>query len=58
MSQPLDRWETATLINCIRERIEGVEALCHVVLDDEYAGSRARELAEDVLHELGGGEAS
>ena len=28
MSQPLDGWETAALLNCVRERIEGVEALC------------------------------
>ena len=58
MSQLLDGWETATLLACIKERIDGVEALCHVVLDDEHAGSRARELAGDVLHELNGGETS
>ena len=58
MSQPLDGWETAALLNCIRERIDGVCALCHIVLDDEHEESQARELAEGVLRELGGGEAS
>lgn len=58
MSQPLDGWETAALINCVRERIDVICALCHIVLDDEHAESQARELAEGVLRELGGGEAS
>lgn len=57
MSQLLDGYGTATLLICILERIAVVEALCNVVLEEEGADSRARELAEDVLHELDGGEA-
>ena len=35
-----------------------VVALCRVVLDYEDAGEDARELAEEVLRELDGGDAS
>lgn len=54
MSQPLDGWETAALINCIRERIEGVEALCRTAMDDTEEYDSTYFLAEDVLRELGG----
>ncbi|MFR9169862.1 MAG: hypothetical protein ACLVKI_14550 [Gordonibacter urolithinfaciens] len=57
MSQPLDGWETAALINCVRERIEGVEALCRTAMDDTEGYDSTYFLAEDVLRELGGGEA-
>lgn len=39
------------------ERTDGVVALCRVVLDYEDAGEDARELAEEVLRELDGGDA-
>ena len=57
MSQPLDGWETAALLNCVRERIEGVEALCRTAMDDTEGYDSTYFLAEDVLRELGGGEA-
>ena len=58
MSQLLDGWETDTLLICIKERVEGVRALCNVVLETEGVRDEARTLASNVLHELNGGEAS
>ena len=57
MSSLYDGWDMSSLLACLRERTDGVVALCRVVLDDEDAGDDARELADGVLRELGGGDA-
>ena len=53
-----DGWDLSSLLACLKERTDGVVALCRVVLDYEDAGEDARELAEEVLRELDGGDAS
>lgn len=58
MSQPLDGWETDTLLACIKERIDGVRALCNTVMERDGVRDEARTLARNVLCELDGGEAS
>jgi len=57
MSSLYDGWDMSSLLACLRERTDGVVALCRVVLDDEDAGDDARELADGVLRELDGGDA-
>ena len=57
MSVLYDGWDVTSLLDCLKERTEGVTALCRVVLDDDGASDDARELAEGVLYELDGGEA-
>lgn len=52
-----DGWDLSSLLACLKERTDGVVALCRVVLDYEDAGEDARELAEEVLRELDGGDA-
>lgn len=54
MSALYDGWDLSSLLACLKERTDGVVALCRVVLDYEDA----RELAEEVLRELDGGDAS
>lgn len=58
MSALYDGWDLSSLLACLKERTDGVVALCRVVLDYEDAGEDARELAEEVLRELDGGDAS
>ncbi|MCG4741017.1 MULTISPECIES: hypothetical protein [Eggerthella] len=57
MSALYDGWDLSSLLACLKERTDGVVALCRVVLDYEDAGEDARELAEEVLRELDGGDA-
>ena len=57
MSVLYDGWDVTSLLDCLKERADGVAALCRDVLDDEGASADARELAEGVLCELDGGEA-
>ena len=56
MSALYDGWDLSSLLACLKERTDGVVALCRV--DYEDAGEDARELAEEVLRELDGGDAS
>ena len=48
MSALYDGWDLSSLLACLKERTDGVVALCRVVLDYEDAGEDARELAEEV----------
>lgn len=57
MSQLYDGWDVSSLLACLKERMDGIHALCTTVLDRDDAGEDARELAESVLYELDGGEA-
>lgn len=57
MSRMLDGYDTGSLLACIAERMDGIRALCDVVLDRDDAGDDARELAESVLCEFEGGDA-
>lgn len=57
MSRMLDGYDTGSLLACIAERMDGIRALCATVLDRDDAGDDARELAENVLYELDGGDA-
>lgn len=51
-------WDVESLVRCLKGRMDGIRALCDVVLDRDDAGEDARELAEGVLYELEGGDAS
>lgn len=57
MSQLYDGWDVSSLLACLKERMDGIRALCTTVLDRDDAGEDARELAEGVLYELDGGDA-
>ena len=57
MSRMLDGYDTGSLLACLRERMDGIRALCTTVLDRDDASEDARELAEGVLYELDGGDA-
>lgn len=50
-------WDVSSVLACLKERMDGIRALCTTVLDRDDAGEDARELAESVLYELDGGEA-
>lgn len=57
MSQLYDGWDVSSLLACLKERMDGIRALCTTVLDRDDASEDARELAEGVLYELDGGDA-
>lgn len=50
-------WDVESLVRCLKERMDGIRALCATVLERDDAGEDARELAEGVLYELEGGDA-
>lgn len=51
-------WDVASLMICLRERIETVEAMCRIALDGGgyWDGKTAAELAEAIKTELDGGD--
>lgn len=55
MSQLYDGWDVSSLLACLKERTDGIRALCNVLLDRDDASEDARELADGVLHEIEGG---
>ncbi|WP_180953108.1 hypothetical protein [Eggerthella timonensis] len=50
-------WDVESLVRRLKERMDGIRALCATVLERDDAGEDARELAEGVLYELEGGDA-
>lgn len=51
-------WDVSSVLACLKERMDGIRALCATVLERDDAGEDARELAEGVLYEIEGGDAS
>lgn len=56
MGVPYAGWDVTSLLICLRERVEAVEAMCRIALEGGgyWDGKIAAEFAEAIKNELDG----